>query len=255
MGPAHLGTRSGSAANARGGLPSTATPSGTVAPLLPSPPSTGPSTGDVPATSALAPDSPPFKAVQPSQRRKRPLRVGARAGETPSTAGPSSTGQEPQQQTRRRQRGHTPNDFEYELGDLVVEAAHRIVCYFAHGPPPHRCSEGGAVWHVVHLCHNKACLNPFHLCWGLSVQHNQSMLNLPLIKARVEAQVGNNCTYRQVHASMLLHEAMKETLIGGDLKAELGSTRGGHGNLLLTTERARHFLEAQAILARHLNNN
>ena len=91
------------------------------------------------------------------------------------------------------------------------------MCFLAHGPPPDRCTEDGAVWHVIHLCHNKACLNPFHLCWGLSVRHNQSMLNLPLITARVEAPWVKNPTIRKVHASMHLHEAMMESLIGGGL--------------------------------------
>ena len=252
--PARLGARAvartqgGPAADALGGLPSATTPSGTVAPLPPSPPSTGPSPADAPATSALAPGSPPFKAVHPRRRSKRTLRTAAPGEETPSTAGPPGTEQQ-QQQTI------TPTSFELELGELETEAAHRAVCYLAHGPPPQRCSEAGEVWIVVHLCHNRACLNPFHLCWGLSLRHNQSMLNFPLIKARVDAHEGN-ITSRKVHASMHVHEALKETLIGGDFKAEVGAMRQqGYGNLLLTAERALHFIDAQATLAQHLNNN
>jgi hypothetical protein len=41
-----------------------------------------------------------------------------------------------------------------------IEYAHRLMCFFFHGPPPagKEC--------VSHRCHNKECLNPSHLVWA-----------------------------------------------------------------------------------------
>jgi hypothetical protein len=58
-----------------------------------------------------------------------------------------------------------------EQNEPVKEWAHRMVCWCSWGPPPAmsgpagRASTRGAM-EVVHLCHNKRCLNPLHLAWG-----------------------------------------------------------------------------------------
>jgi hypothetical protein len=50
----------------------------------------------------------------------------------------------------------------------VMEWAHRLVCWIAHGAPPNNA------WHVyeaAHLCGNPKCLTPAHLAWLTPVQN------------------------------------------------------------------------------------
>jgi hypothetical protein len=44
----------------------------------------------------------------------------------------------------------------------IKEGAHRFVLWANWGPPPPDIADPVA----MHMCHDKACLNPFHLVWG-----------------------------------------------------------------------------------------
>ena len=45
---------------------------------------------------------------------------------------------------------------------------HRLICWMEHGNPPSPPAGERGPMHVVamHLCHTKACINPFHIVWG-----------------------------------------------------------------------------------------
>jgi Zinc-binding loop region of homing endonuclease len=75
-----------------------------------------------------------------------------------------------------------------DLGEegRCIEAAHRVVLLATQGPPPP--SEEGTVGHdkplvCYHTCHNKACLNPFHLAWATYHLNNMR----PYTRGRNEA--------------------------------------------------------------------
>ena len=51
---------------------------------------------------------------------------------------------------------------------VVLESAHRLSLWVAKGLPR---DNGSKQYECIHMCHNKKCINPFHLQWGTKSQN------------------------------------------------------------------------------------
>lgn len=90
---------------------------------------------------------------------------GGVPGAKPTRAG--AGGEEGAGGDNQQQQATASKRIKGEVNEPVKEWAHRFTCWCSWGPPPP--AVGGRrlmPMEVVHLCHNKRCLNPLHLAWG-----------------------------------------------------------------------------------------
>ncbi|GAX82384.1 hypothetical protein CEUSTIGMA_g9812.t1 [Chlamydomonas eustigma] len=72
-----------------------------------------------------------------------------------------------------------------EKGNVVREYVHQIVYYlFFGGSGGKRASEKNKNEVIMHVCHNRSCLNPMHLCKGAKQPDNLQMMSLISLQAK-----------------------------------------------------------------------